>query len=215
MKQIPNGDREDIVYDLAYLARGIDDDAEKNRIVAAYLDFSKGSPDSFSCKFAVLLKALTFMVANIPLMVRREISAELRGNPGNETKQEPTITPQQFHTLTQAITGSHDKLMQAVQAAQGQGIKASQFDALAAAIKSLPKPEDIEKMLSGGENRELTAFLNEWRVNKAIALSKKEKIKAWVTQISAYVAAALFLLELATACAGSACTSPWTRKLID
>lgn len=76
-------------------------------------------------------------------------------------------------------------------------LKSSQLDALAAAIKSLPRREDIEKMLKeqgGGENRELTAFLDEWRVNKAIALSKKEKIKAWVTQISAYGAAALFLV---------------------
>ena len=71
----------------------------------------------------------------------------------------------------------------------------AQFVALMEAIKALPSSQDVEKLVGkGSENKELTAFLDEWRVNKALAYSTKGKITAWVKYISAIVAIALALV---------------------
>jgi hypothetical protein len=60
-------------------------------------------------------------------------------------------------------------------------------EALAMSVKSLPRREDIEKLLGVAglkENPDLTAFLEEWRITKSQESSPKSAVTRWLGQVA-------------------------------
>ena len=50
---------EGIDAELSLLVEGIEDPAQRNAVIRALFDLSRGQPDTFTVKFAILVKALT------------------------------------------------------------------------------------------------------------------------------------------------------------
>lgn len=74
--------RAGISPELAFLLNGIDDEAQRNSIIAAFYDFSRGQPDGFAVRFAVLLQALTLTVKMTPERVKKAFGSEAKALQG-------------------------------------------------------------------------------------------------------------------------------------
>ena len=85
-------------------------------------------------------------------------------------------------------------------------MRSSQIESLASAIKSLPQRIDIQKMIQAagqGDNPELTAFLDDWRVTKATQTKRRlyDQICHWiivVVIVAGLIAAACLTTYLVT-----------------
>lgn len=98
-----------IAPELSLLVAGIDDQTQRNSVITALFDFSRGQPDGFTVKFAVLLKALTLMVGVIPVLVKKAFSKEAKTLQASLIAYQTSVKDSTI-ALNKAITASAEQI---------------------------------------------------------------------------------------------------------